>query len=417
MTLPNAAAKIIAAVGREKMETAVRAACTWLTDVAQVQTEKLTDRDWSAYRYDNWKGAIRERYAPERSVEGVAAGIWRHFGTVWHTGQAVKALSLAYRCFNEEKWLKHARLGAEFILHQQNDDPKSPDYGCIAAYEDSNDALNTSAIIECCDGLFTLGDVSDDPRYSDGAVAAMSWVVDKLYMGNGHFHDGYDPKRQKIVSHGWSNHWNEKGRPLIEDGVLLKAWKRTGRKKFRKTFFEVADRLLKAEYPPGNWMGYAPCDWSERRIHPRHAFWWGRPMWMAYKESAEQKYRDCFDRACRWYVKAMRRDGGLIRNTYSDFNTDSFGHATSGTGAACMMFRDQYAELGNQEFIPQLVLGLKYMLSMQFGDPSDPNLRGAILEKVLPPNGSDAAPWYIRDLGTTFFIMPACHILLDATEK
>lgn len=413
----DAAAKVLAAIGRKNLESAVRAACTWLADVAQVRTEKLTDKDQSAYHYDNWKGASRDRYSPQRNEDGVPAATWRLFGTVWHTGQAVKALSLAYRCLDEEKWLTHAKLGAEFIRHQQNTDPQSPDFGCVAAFEDAKDALNTSAVLEACDGLLILSDVSGDRRYADSAVAAVNWAVDKLYKGDGHFHDGYDPQRRKIVSHGWRNRWNEEGRPLIDDGVLLKAWKLTGREKFRTTFFEIADKLLKTEDPPGNWMGYLPCAWKDQRMHPRQAFWWGRPMWMAYKESGQQKYRDCFDRACQWYVKAMRRDGGMLRATYTDFNTTSFGHATSGTGAACMMFRDQYAELGNERYLSQLILGLKYMLSMQLTRPSDPNLRGAIIEKVLPPDGTDAAPWFLRDIGTTFFVASACQVLLDARAK
>ena len=204
--------------------------------------------------------------------------------------------------------------------------------------------------------------------------------------GDGHFHDGYDPKRKKIVSHGWRNRWGEEGRPLLDDGVLLNVWKITGNEKFRKVFFEIADKLLKTEEPAGNWMGYVPCNWNNRSIHPRQAYWWGRPMWMAYKESGQRKYRECFDRACRWYANAMRRDGGVFRNTYADYKTASFGHATSGTGAACLMFRDQCEELNDKSHLPELIIGLKYMLSMQLTEAGDTNLRGAILEKVSHPN-------------------------------
>ena len=34
-------------------------------------------------------------------------------------------------------------------------------------------------------------------------------------------------------------------------------------------------------------------------------------------------------------------------------------------------------------------------------------LRGAILEKVLPPDGTDRSPYHIRDLGTIFFVIAA----------
>ena len=44
---------------------------------------------------------------------------------------------------------------------------------------------------------------------------------------------------------------------------------------------------------------------------------------------------------------------------------------------------------------------------MQFTRAGDPALNGAILEKVLPPDGSDASPYHVRDLGTIFFLQAA----------
>jgi hypothetical protein len=51
-------------------------------------------------------------------------------------------------------------------------------------------------------------------------------------------------------------------------------------------------------------------------------------------------------------------------------------------------------------------------MNMQFTHPQDHNLHGAILEKILPPSGSDASPYHIRDLGTIFFIQAAAEYLL-----
>jgi hypothetical protein len=50
-------------------------------------------------------------------------------------------------------------------------------------------------------------------------------------------------------------------------------------------------------------------------------------------------------------------------------------------------------------------------MKMQFTNPEDPNLKGAILEKILPPDGTDRSPYYIRDLGTIFFIQAAALYL------
>ena len=59
------------------------------------------------------------------------------------------------------------------------------------------------------------------------------------------------------------------------------------------------------------------------------------------------------------------------------------------------------------KIIEYIERGLDYCMKMQFTNPADPNLKGAILEKILPPDGTDRSPYYIRDLGTIFFIQAA----------
>jgi hypothetical protein len=419
VAIRKAAQTVLKQVGGRDLEQAVRLGCRWLCDTAQVRTERLENPKINPlqYPYSDWQGAIRNEYRSAGTPGESAVGKWSFFGTVWHTGQACKALALASHCLNDDKILDGAKRAAGFLRRQQITDPNDADHGMIASYEDPGPWITTSCMTECCDGLFTLADVTGDDRYAQWATDAVCWCAKKLYAGDGVFHDAYVPSTRKLGTPGWKDRWGRAGRPLWDDGVWLKAAKHANRPELRKIFFEVADRLLHTEDPPGNWMAYTPCDWRSTSIHPRQAFWFGRPMWMAYRESGRQKYRDCFDRACQWYVRAMRHDGGILRATYADFNTDSFGHANSGTACACMMFRDQYAELGNTAYLPHLVKGLKYLQSVQFVEVKDPNLRGAILEKVLPPKGSDACPWHVRDIGTSFFITAASQVLLDAASQ
>lgn len=57
-------------------------------------------------------------------------------------------------------------------------------------------------------------------------------------------------------------------------------------------------------------------------------------------------------------------------------------------------------------------------MNMQFTNPEDPNLKGAILEKIMPPDGTDHNPYYIRDLGTIFFIQTiSMYLLIFRKEK
>jgi hypothetical protein len=45
----------------------------------------------------------------------------------------------------------------------------------------------------------------------------------------------------------------------------------------------------------------------------------------------------------------------------------------------------------------------------------DLNLTGCIIEKVLPPDGTDRSLYHIRDIGSIFFIIAGCRYF--ATQK
>ena len=50
-------------------------------------------------------------------------------------------------------------------------------------------------------------------------------------------------------------------------------------------------------------------------------------------------------------------------------------------------------------------------MNMQFTNAKNPDLQGAVLEKVNAPNGTDCSLYYLRDLGTIFFIQAAAEYL------
>ncbi|MBT9775151.1 hypothetical protein GPL15_01350 [Clostridium sp. MCC353] len=97
----------------EHMETSLRAACRWLTDRAQMKTERLTEEKNSKnHIYQNWKGAMKGEYSASFRQ-------WDFYCPMWHTGQAVKALVRAYRLTGDETYLNAAREGSHFIYRYQ----------------------------------------------------------------------------------------------------------------------------------------------------------------------------------------------------------------------------------------------------------------------------------------------------------
>jgi hypothetical protein len=203
------------------------------------------------------------------------------------------------------------------------------------------------------------------------------------------------------------------GAPMLDDGVLVEVHQLTGERIFLDAAVRVAERLLADEDPPGNWACYPPNDAVNRIGHPRTAYWWGRPMWMVAKTSGDRRFLECARRAARWYAGAMRLDGGLFRDTAPNFSTPSFDHAASGIACAAILWLELANEYGDTEWDEYLIRALRHGYAMQFTETSDANLSGAILEKVVAPNGNDAPPWYLRDIGTFFYMQALSRVLLE----
>jgi len=387
---------------REKLLARLNLACRWLIDVAQVRNDADLAGVECKHAHDSHVGAIRGEYrAAERR--------WGFACPVWHTGQAVKALALAAEHVGGDA-LDAAGRGAQFLLNQQL--PTGPDAGLLLAFEDRPDMVNSSAVLEAVDGWFTLTRVTGEAHYTDAAVKAVRWLADRADLGGGLMHDLYDPATRSRVDH-WPMRPDLIGRPLLDDGSFFLAWRASGDERFRDLGLSIADRLLVDENPGGNWILYPPASIERGHIHPRHAYWWGWPMKQAFEITGNDQYRDCFLRSCLWYRHALRRDGTLLRQTYTDFTTPSFGHAMSGVGCAAIMFLDAWKLTGDHAWLNDLNNALLGCLRMQFTEAKDPNLQGAILEKVLPPKGSDASPYHLRDLGTIFFVHAVARSLSE----
>jgi hypothetical protein len=388
---------------RAVLSRAVAAACEWITGVAQMKTDTLSgERNSHKLEHQHWRGALRGEYHASTRQ-------WDFFCPVWHTGQAIKALVLASQALNRPDLLDAARFSAGFIGAERVGDRSSPHYGLIFGFEDVGDKVNTSAVLECVDGLWLLADATGDGRYAEWASAAAAWEARYSYRGDGLFRDLFDVKTWSHVPPPADA--DKPGRPLIDDAIFLKAAARGGKPELRTIFYEVAERLLREEDPPGNWIGFAPCNAVTGMIHPRQAYWWGYPMIDAYRDSRDPRYLACARRAGEWYQNAMRLDGGLLRGTRRDFKTDSFGHATSGVACAALLWQELWKETHEETWLDSIRTGLNFCLRMQFRDVQDPNLQGAVIEAVNAPKGSDASPYYLRDLSTIFFIQAASRLL------
>jgi hypothetical protein len=395
---------------RKKLRDSAELACEWLVKVAQVKTRRVVEtplaKGCPVYHYENWKGAIRNEYV-------AAEKRWYYFATVWHTAEAVRALVLASRAFKNRAYLKPAGDAVRFIINQQELDKAHPMYGYVWSYEDTPNIkttpmINTESLLITAGGLMAYAE-ADDPALWDNIGLMLQRLADTFYIdGEGLFRSPYNRGEDKMYTNDWfTNKDNAPGRPLVEHGVFLKGYRHFRNPRFKKIFLEAADRLLRDEDPPGNWLHYSPNNPKRGTVHPRMAYWWGRPLLLAYEETKDQRYLDCARRAADFYAKALRLDGGVFRYTDITFNTESFGQATSGSACAALLWLDYQRVTGEQRYEALIERALDFCMHMQLPKARDRNLRGCILEKVNPPDGTDASPYHNRDLASSMFIQAA----------
>jgi hypothetical protein len=381
------------------LRNAIRLGCGWLTDVAQVKADKINGSETNSRQlpHKHWKGALRGDYRTSDRK-------WDFSCPMSHTGQALKALVMASRVMEDEQYVAGARAAAEFVGAERNADRRTKNFGVIYAFEFKADEINTEALLQTVDGLFALAEATADRKYSDWGLDAVFWAARNAYLSDGLFRDAFDVKTGQFVPAPWPN--EKPGRPLLDDAAMLKAYRQTKNALCKKIFFATADRLLKEEEASGNWTHLAPGVRSSYG-NPRQSYWWGAPMIAAFQESGDKRYLDCARRVGDWYLHLTRDEADPFHGSLRA----SSGIDTSGMACAAVLWLDLFQETKDERWMAASRRALRYCLNMQFREVQDPNLKGAFLEQVLPPNGTDRSPFYVRDIATIFFVQAACKFI------
>jgi len=393
------------------LDEAISGAANWLANHAIIKTQGLDDvYNRVGHRYQNWQGAFRGEY-------NMTERVWWMFCPMWHGSQALKALLWATDTIRQEPtWISAAHSAGEFILRHQIQ--SGADKGLLLAYEDYPDKITISALLETLDGLFRLSERTGDSRFADAAVTSLQWCREHAWLrGEGLVQDLYDPATRKFVHDAYPTLDHRRGRPLADDSVWLTGFQASGDETLRTVFYEILERLLQDESPAGNWVTYGPCLIKSGRIHPRHAFWWGRPMLSAWHETHEQRWLDVAIRAGDWYRQAQRIDGGLFRDTDLSFNTRSFGQATSGIACAAILWMDLFEITSDPGWLNPIQRAFDFVMRMQLKDVTDPRLQGAVIEGSNEPDGSDRCPYFIRDLASIFFVQAGAKLMQRCAQS
>ncbi len=375
----------------------IQAGGDWLIRAQTKTDEQAKDANTLGYTYPSLIGAIRNEYTTRTRR-------WSYYGPHWHSMQAAIVLLGIYKLTGEKKYYESAIRIGEFLVAQQIRD--GDDKGMIPTEGKLGNSMihSVAALSESLPGLYYLYQATKDDRWKDALIGAADWIARKSYIdGDGRYKDIYDYRKKQFILDAQIVGANPI-RPLIDEGGMLLAYKISGRERFREVFFGLAERLLKEESPAGNWIAYTPNNKEAGFLHARHAWWWGYPMADAFEETQDEKYFECFKRACDWYVWAQNVDGGMHYSTYIDRNKPSFSLCSSAVGCALIMWKRYKDMTGETKYDEPVQKGIEYLLRVQLLNVEDENLRGAFFESIGPNNNSDKIEIYLRDLATIFAI-------------
>ncbi len=378
-------------ISRDELLGRALRGCDWMADISQVKDKT-----------NPFYGAMKGEY-DTRSRK------WRFYGPFWHTGQAVRALLLAYDLKRDEKYLNHAVLGGEYMIrYQAMDKTDGKYYGFIDGKQ--AESTNTASQLEGFCALLDLYRVTADKRWRERFKLALDWVVKNLYLApEGLFLNMFYASKYAFDTRA-------KARPLNDDAAFYHAYRELNKPAYLQIFREVSDRLLREEDPPGNFMKYAPCKPSafggEGHIHPRHAWWWGYPMLTAYDAFKEEKYLKAGIRACDWYLDNVSLDGACYYHNSLKGRHLSFDFCTSAVGCAVIMWVDLWKRTRQEKYRNAIEASLGFLLKAQFRqDVPDRNIRGAFFEGLYVPDGTMNQGYYFRDIATIFSARAMLEVL------
>jgi hypothetical protein len=152
-------------------------------------------------------------------------------------------------------------------------------------------------------------------------------------------------------------------------------------------------------------MRYLPCvESGEGNIHARQSYWWGLPLFDAYREFGDDAFLQAGIRAAKWYARHQNTDGGMYYYVNRAGRGGSFNLCTSGCAAGIILWLE--AMKHGCDFRNEIELAMKYILRAQFKEEvDDPNARGGFFEKLSEPDGSLAPGFEMRDIAATFSIL------------
>ena len=337
-------------------------------------------------------------------------GIWYAYEPPWHTGQAIYALTEAYRITGNETYLERARKAGDWWVSLQiTDHPKLKGMINSIHGDHAGEVIVFATMSDGSAGLYKLFEATGDRRYGDVPTEAGDWMLRNMcLLEEGVCYDNVDPVTGDVMKED-SPFWPEKeetdlydvARPNNEGSLFLDMYAYSGNETYRDAFITLCNSLVEKQGQEGLWMDFMPNHKEEGSVHPRFNIWYAESLLDGYELTGDRRYLEAARKTGETYARFQDGAGTIYYQNYLDGRRDRSsicGSSVAFSGILWLRLREQ----GITGFDEHIERSLQWILKNRYAaDHPDPNLAGAVINTRLRHRHGKL--WYTqRDIGSSF---------------
>ncbi len=340
----------------------------------------------------------------------IPEGRWYDYEPPWHTGQAIYALTEAFRLTHRQKYLESAiRAGDWWVGLQITDHPKLNGMINSIHGDHAGQVIVFATMSDGSAGLYKLYEVTGDRRYADVPTRAGDWMLRNMcLLDEGVCYDNVDPVTGEVLK-AHSPFWPDKenqdlydvARPNNEGSLFLDMYEYTGNEEYKAAFITLCNSLVEKQGPEGMWMDFMPNNKAEGSVHPRFNLWYAESLIDGYELTGDHRYLEAAVKTARTFAGFQDSYGTIYYKNYLDGRRDRSsitGSAVAFSGLLWLRLREH----GVEGFDEAIELSLQWILKNRYAaSHPDPNLAGAVINTRL--RHKKGKLWLTqRDVGSTF---------------
>ena len=337
-------------------------------------------------------------------------GRWYDYEPPWHTGQAIYALTEAYRITGEKKYLETAvKAGNWWVGLEIKDHPKLKGMINSIHGDHAGNVIVFATMSDGSAGLYKLYEQTGDKRYGDVPTQAGDWMLRNMcLLEEGVCYDNVDPETGEVLKEN-SPFWPDKenqdlydvARPNNEGSLFLDMYEYTGNDEYKDAFITLCNSLVEKQGPEGLWMDFMPNHKEEGSVHPRFNLWYAESLINGYELTGDKKYLEAATKTAGIFARFQDGRGTIYYKNFVDGRRDRSSICGSSVAFSGLLWL-RLREHGVEGFDKNIELSADWILKNRYAaDHPDPNLTGAVINTRL--RYKKGKLWYTqRDVGSTF---------------